>query len=611
MSWTNGYIDSVLSYASGVNLPVKDSVDQLMASVAFSAINKEPQPRTIALWNNQGTGTYPLTDNRGSTLACDITITPDNAITDVDCLVFNGVTGPTETNSLWFNSTNNHLYFGDDDLQDGTVIGMTGPTGPAGSGNVVGPTSATDNAIVRFDSTTGKLIQNSTITIDDAGNLNLPSNLYLPATNASSGYVYSGGSKFLSTYGNNLFMGNNVGNNTCTGNGFNTCIGNNNGNQLTDGWMNTAVGYDAMTMNSSSIGNTIMGYSAGKYLSSNSGVFDENTFIGSLSGSGGDTSGLPSQLSRNTCVGARAGTNLQQSSNNNILLGFGAGQFLTTGSSNIVINNANVPSLSLVAGSNNVYIAGQNSSADESNTIRIGDNFYHSSCYLSGISGQTTTSGVAVYVNPDGKLGTAVSSLRFKDNLVPLDDVSILHKLTPYTFNYKDSTPNSDGSKETCFGLIAEQLDELGCRDLVLYDHVKYQRRSSADIDYEILQLRNKQFQNLTLSSKNYSLPEQRQAIIKSHMLHYDKELEKTRQNLILQEDKKELEHNSNPNNLQPSGIKYHFLYIMMLKEIQNQRKLIDNQQILIDNLSSELKDIKRNVGVLTSITPGATKSVY
>lgn len=43
---------------------------------------------------------------------------------------------------------------------------------PAGAGDVVGPASAaTDNAVVRYDSTTGKLIQNSTVTIDDAGNI--------------------------------------------------------------------------------------------------------------------------------------------------------------------------------------------------------------------------------------------------------------------------------------------------------------------------------------------------------------------------------------------------------------------------------------------------------
>jgi hypothetical protein len=40
-----------------------------------------------------------------------------------------------------------------------------------GSGNVVGPASATDNAIARYDTTTGKLIQNSGATIDDSGNI--------------------------------------------------------------------------------------------------------------------------------------------------------------------------------------------------------------------------------------------------------------------------------------------------------------------------------------------------------------------------------------------------------------------------------------------------------
>jgi hypothetical protein len=37
---------------------------------------------------------------------------------------------------------------------------------------VLGPASATDNAIARFDATTGKLVQNSGATIDDSGNIN-------------------------------------------------------------------------------------------------------------------------------------------------------------------------------------------------------------------------------------------------------------------------------------------------------------------------------------------------------------------------------------------------------------------------------------------------------
>lgn len=40
-----------------------------------------------------------------------------------------------------------------------------------GSGYVVGPASATDNAITRFDATTGKLVQNSTVTLSDTGDI--------------------------------------------------------------------------------------------------------------------------------------------------------------------------------------------------------------------------------------------------------------------------------------------------------------------------------------------------------------------------------------------------------------------------------------------------------
>jgi hypothetical protein len=41
------------------------------------------------------------------------------------------------------------------------------------SGDVVGPGSSTDNAIARYDGTTGNLIQNSGVTIDDSGNMGI------------------------------------------------------------------------------------------------------------------------------------------------------------------------------------------------------------------------------------------------------------------------------------------------------------------------------------------------------------------------------------------------------------------------------------------------------
>ncbi|NQX75887.1 MAG: hypothetical protein HRT62_20470 [Epibacterium sp.] len=44
----------------------------------------------------------------------------------------------------------------------------------SGSGDVVGPASATDNAIVRYDATTGKLVQDSVVTVSDTGTINTP-----------------------------------------------------------------------------------------------------------------------------------------------------------------------------------------------------------------------------------------------------------------------------------------------------------------------------------------------------------------------------------------------------------------------------------------------------
>jgi hypothetical protein len=57
----------------------------------------------------------------------------------------------------------------------GTGISYDSGTGvitnssPSLGGDVVGPSSATDNAIARFDTTTGKLLQNSVVTIGDTG----------------------------------------------------------------------------------------------------------------------------------------------------------------------------------------------------------------------------------------------------------------------------------------------------------------------------------------------------------------------------------------------------------------------------------------------------------
>jgi|GEM_PF-811995 len=90
------------------------------------------------------------------------------------------------------------------------------PVWDAASGDVNGPASSTDNAIARYDLTTGKIIQNSSVTIDDTGIIATPAAInstaggQIGATSqplTSTAYVQSR-LQNLATNGNGL-LGNN------------------------------------------------------------------------------------------------------------------------------------------------------------------------------------------------------------------------------------------------------------------------------------------------------------------------------------------------------------------------------------------------------------------
>lgn len=49
--------------------------------------------------------------------------------------------------------------------------GMEFAVGGGGAGDVVGPASSTDNALARFNGTTGKVIQQSVVIVSDAGDV--------------------------------------------------------------------------------------------------------------------------------------------------------------------------------------------------------------------------------------------------------------------------------------------------------------------------------------------------------------------------------------------------------------------------------------------------------
>jgi hypothetical protein len=56
----------------------------------------------------------------------------------------------------------------------------------SGVGDVVGPASATDNAIARYDTTTGKLIQNSTVTVNNDGTIEAVNGISFDTTPTSA-----------------------------------------------------------------------------------------------------------------------------------------------------------------------------------------------------------------------------------------------------------------------------------------------------------------------------------------------------------------------------------------------------------------------------------------
>jgi hypothetical protein len=82
-------------------------------------------------------------------------------------------------------------------------------TGAGGAlGDVVGPAAATDNAVVRFDGTTGKLLQDSLVNISDTGQLNVRA--LMPQADAT--YALGSGSlRWSQVIAANVTVSNNAG----------------------------------------------------------------------------------------------------------------------------------------------------------------------------------------------------------------------------------------------------------------------------------------------------------------------------------------------------------------------------------------------------------------
>ena len=203
---------------------------------------------------------------------------------------------------------------------------------------------------------------------------------------------------------------------------------------------NTATGYASLFYNTGSL-NTANGVAAlhNNTTGTNNTANGQRALHDNLNGS------------KNTANGGSAlGNNTMGS--NNTADGFYALGNNTTGSFNIAMgNNAG----SGVSTADDVICIGA-----------VGADVSHS-CYIGNIVSQSSPSGLAVFVNSDNKLGTIMSSRRFKEDIKPMNKASeAILALQPVTFRYKKEF---DPTGTAQFGLVAEDVAKVN-PDLVVRD---------------------------------------------------------------------------------------------------------------------------------------------
>ena len=419
---------------------------------------------------------------------------------DYNFSLLSGTLGSSQLSGAYSNavtlSNTGSTYYGDGSH-------LTGVVGGTGTANYL-PIWATANSVmssVIYQDSSGKVGVGTTtpqVNLDVNGKINSAttygigeSTVLSIGTSADNNLflgVGAGASNEAGSGKNNMFSGFESGFSNTTGTG-NTFVGFNAGYNNTTGSNNTFIGRAAGSGNTGGAQNTFTGSEAGQ---NNTGTFAiRNVFdgyqagynnIGGYNVFSGYQAGYNNTGDGNVFSGDRAGYS-NTGGVVNTAIGDQAGYSLIAGYGNIFIgqlagfNNTN--------GSFNVYVgnSGCNSPCTESGAIRIGDPSSQSATWIAGISGSTSSGGIPVLVNGNGRLGTMSSSVRFKEQVRDMSDsTSALMKLRPVTFLYKPEY--ADGERTLQYGLIAEEVAKV-YPELVAYDNdgqpyaVRYQYLST------------------------------------------------------------------------------------------------------------------------------------
>jgi hypothetical protein len=394
---------------------------------------------------------------------------------------------PTAANlvpgELAINTNDGKLYYED---SSGVVQVLASKAGALG--DVVGPASATDNALARFDLTTGKLIQNSVGILSDAGVLTgltgLTSSGSITLSSLTSGRVtYAGASGLLTDSANLLYSGTDltvygvrvgrgggaISTNTAVGasalaanttGADNTALGLNALASNTTGINNTASGRFALTSNTTGTGNTASGYSS---LATN--------IAGNYNTASGGLSLYSNTGSNNTAIGYDA-LNNNTTASNNTAVGYQAGYAITTGTNNVCFGagagyGSPVGGTDLTTGQFNTLIGAvaYTSGANDSSSIVIGFN----TAGKGSSTGFINPNSGGVYQGNNSTLWSITSDQRLKKNIV--DNNTGLDKITSIqvrNFEYRlpeeitevsqDQAINKQGVQ---LGVIAQEFQKI------------------------------------------------------------------------------------------------------------------------------------------------------
>lgn len=249
-------------------------------------------------------------------------------------------------------------------------------------------------------------------------------------------------------------------------------IGNSSGASLVDGYGNTYVGHSSGQSSTDASYNTFIGYFTG----SDNTTGSNNTFLGYAAGASNTTS------SGNVMIGDYAGQNVTGS--NNTIIGAGAAYY-ATGSGNIFIGKSAGNNES---GSNKLYIENSSSSSPLiygdfsanfvkiTNRLGVGVNPI-STFAVAGLVGTTSGSYLRIY---NDQVYYYSSSRETKTNIHPfIEEFTKILQAQPVKFTDKTSG-------EENIGFIAEDFDDMGLNDLVIYENGK-----PKSLSYELISLYN------------------------------------------------------------------------------------------------------------------------